>query len=332
MRLIKVNWRAVALVVDMDDARAAGAPVVFEKLDVQAGFGASGLVTAGLPLNGNVRGPATGRARRRRRRASRRRTSSSRASTEPKRSPIAAWSRTGIVADWRADGLTVYISTQFTAGVRAELARALRPAAQSGAGHRRCGWAEGSVRRPRSATTVSPQWRCRARHGAPVRLVVNGGRRNRSIPATGRRLAAPAHRRAGATAGSARFRLLSYGSAGTALGAGVGNVASRLYACANYEESHRTTSSSIAGRAAPCARRAPCRARSPLEQAIDELAQKSAWNPIALRDRIDPSPARREEQAPRRGAHWLGAHGMQPGADKGPDQDRAGHGAIAVER
>ena len=30
----------------------------------------------------------------------------------------------GIVADWRADGLTVYISTQSTAGVRAELARA----------------------------------------------------------------------------------------------------------------------------------------------------------------------------------------------------------------
>ena len=29
-----------------------------------------------------------------------------------------------IVADWRADGLTVYMSTQFTAGVRHELAEA----------------------------------------------------------------------------------------------------------------------------------------------------------------------------------------------------------------
>ena len=31
-----------------------------------------------------------------------------------------------IVADWRADGLTVYLSTQFTAGVRAELADAFK--------------------------------------------------------------------------------------------------------------------------------------------------------------------------------------------------------------
>ncbi len=29
-----------------------------------------------------------------------------------------------VVADWRADGLTVHMSTQYTAGVRAELARA----------------------------------------------------------------------------------------------------------------------------------------------------------------------------------------------------------------
>ena len=30
----------------------------------------------------------------------------------------------GLVADWRKDGLTVYMSTQFTAGIRAELAAA----------------------------------------------------------------------------------------------------------------------------------------------------------------------------------------------------------------
>ena len=30
----------------------------------------------------------------------------------------------GLVADWRPDGLTVHISTQFTAGVRQELAKA----------------------------------------------------------------------------------------------------------------------------------------------------------------------------------------------------------------
>ena len=54
-----------------------------------------------------------------------------------------------------------------------------------------------------------------------------------------------------------------------------------------------------------------------LEQAIDELAEKLGMDPIALRDRIDAGPARREER--RIGAErigWSGRHA--PGADKGP--------------
>ncbi len=123
VRLIKVDWQPLPFVVDMDDARAADAPVVFEKLDVQAGFGASGLVKAGLPLKGNVRGPASD-AR-----------GDAAAGFAAADVVVEGEYRTqvqshccmephGVVADWRADGLTVYISTQFTAGVREELARA----------------------------------------------------------------------------------------------------------------------------------------------------------------------------------------------------------------
>ena len=59
------------------------------------------------------------------------------------------------------------------------------------------------------------------------------------------------------------------------------------------------------------------RAPSALEQAIDELAEKLGLDPLALRDRIDPSPVRREER--RIGAERIGwQRRHQPGADPGP--------------
>ena len=42
LRLIKVAYEPLPFVVDMDAARAAGAPVVYETLDVQSGPGATG--------------------------------------------------------------------------------------------------------------------------------------------------------------------------------------------------------------------------------------------------------------------------------------------------
>ena len=54
-----------------------------------------------------------------------------------------------------------------------------------------------------------------------------------------------------------------------------------------------------------------------LEQAIDELAEKLGIDPLALRDRIDPSPVRREER--RIGAERIGWERRHaPGADAGP--------------
>ena len=53
-----------------------------------------------------------------------------------------------------------------------------------------------------------------------------------------------------------------------------------------------------------------------LEQLIDELAEKLAMDPLALRDRIDPSPVRREER--RRGAQRFGwSRRRAPAADRG---------------
>jgi xanthine dehydrogenase YagR molybdenum-binding subunit len=313
VRLIKVDWRPLPFVVDMDDARAAGAPVVFEKLDVQAGFGASGLVTAGLPLNGNVRGPAVdarGDA-----------TAGFAAADVVVEGEYRTQAQShccmephGVVADWRADGLTVYISTQFTAGVREELARAfgvplnrvrvIVDAMGGGFGSKATlgyyGLAAAALSR---------------KAGAPVRLVLD--RQEEQVdsgyrPATWQRLRIGARRDGGLSA----ISLLSYGSAGTALGAGVGNVASRLYACANYEETHYDV---FINSGPGCAMRAPGAVPGAfaLEQAIDELAEKLGMDPIALRDRIDASPARREER--RLGAERIGwSRRHAAGAETGP--------------
>jgi xanthine dehydrogenase YagR molybdenum-binding subunit len=313
VRLIKVDYEPLPFVVDMDDARAPRAPVVFDTLDVQAGFGAGGLVTPGLPLKGNVRGPAMDRR------------GDAAAGLAAADVVVEGEYRTqvqshcclephGIVADWRADGLTVYISTQFTAGVRAELARAfglplsrvrvIVDAMGGGFGSKSTLGTYG-----RTAVALSRQ------AGAPVRLVMQ--RHEEQIdtgyrPATWQRLRIGA-RRDGTLAA---MSLLSYGTAGTALGAGVGNIASRMYTCPNFEESHYD----VFINAGPgCAMRGPGNVPGAfaLEQGIDELAGKLGLDPVVLRDRIDASPARREER--RIGADLIGwsrrhAPGVETGA------------------
>ncbi len=313
VRLLKVDWQPLPFVVDMDEARADGAPVVFEKLDVQAGFGASGLVKAGLPMKGNVRGPATdargdvtqGFAEADVVVEGEYRTQvQSHCCLEPH----------GVVADWRPDGLTVYISTQYTAGVREELARAfglplsrVRVIVDAMGG----GFGSKATLGYYGLAAVALSRKARA----PVRLVLD--RQEEQIdsgyrPATRQRLRVGARRDGSLSA----ISLLSYGSAGTALGAGVGNVASRLYTCANYEEAHYDV---LVNAGPGCAMRAPGAVPGAfaLEQSIDEVAEKLGMDPIELRDRIDASPARREER--RIGAARIGwARRHAAGAEAGP--------------
>ena len=320
-RLIRVEYEPLPFVVDMDDARVTNAPVVFEKLDVQPGFGAASLIAPGLPLKGNVRGPAgdgrgdiaIGEAAAEVTVEGEYRTQiQSHCCLEPH----------GIVADWRADGLTVWISTQFTAGVREELARTfglplsrvrvIVDAMGGGFGSKSTLGYYGRI-----GVALSRQ------AGAPVRLVLD--RHEEQIdsgfrPATWQRLRIGARRDGTLTA----ISLTSYGTAGTALGAGVGNVAQRMYDCANFAGQHYD----VFINAGPgCAMRAPGAVPGAfaLEQAIDELAEKLQIDPLALRDRIDPSPARREER--RIGAELIGwSRRHPPGAEPGPIKTGLGVG------
>jgi xanthine dehydrogenase YagR molybdenum-binding subunit len=312
VRLIKVDYEPLPFVIDMDAALAPRAPVVFEKLEIQPRSG-GGMAVINLPLVGNLRGPA---------RTSRGDAAAGMAAAEV---VVEAEYRTqvqmhcclephGLVADWRRDGLTVYASTQFTAGVRDELARGFGlPMSRVRVITDAMGGGFGSKSTLGTYGRVAVELSRKA--GAPVRLVLD---RAEEQVDSGNRPATWQHLRIGARRDGtlAAISLESRGTAGTAIGAGVGNVAERMYTCPNFEQAQ----SDVFINAGPgCAMRAPGAVPGAfaLEQSVDELADKLGLDPLALRDRIDPSPARREER--RIGADLIGWDRRHPaGSETGP--------------
>jgi len=313
LHLIRVDYKSLAFVVDLDKAREPTAPALYDSASIPKGHVSGFPAAADLPLNGNVRGPAT----------------DSRGDPEEgfKQADVVVEGefRTqvqthcclephAIVADWRVGGLTVYISTQFTAGVRRELAeafdlplsrvRVIVDGMGGGFGSKSSLGNYGHI-----AVALSRQAR------APVRIVLNRQEEQMDAgnrPGTYQRLSIGARRNGLLTA----ISLVSYGTAGVTVGAGIGNVAQAMYACPNYQAAQHD----VFINAGPgCAMRGPGNTPGAwaMEQAIDELAEQLSLDPLGLRDQIDLSPARREER--RIGAeriNWQRRHA--PGADSGP--------------
>jgi xanthine dehydrogenase YagR molybdenum-binding subunit len=313
LHLIRVDFKALPFVADMDSARQIDAPRVYEPALAPDGSPSGYPARRGLPLNGNVRGPALDRAGDLAQGFAQaevivegeyRTHAQTHCCLEPH----------VIVADWREDGLTVHISTQYTAGVRHELAEAFElPLSRVRVLVDGMGGGFGSKSTlgnyGRFAVALSRQAQ------APVRLMLTRPEEQMDAgnrPATWQRLRLGARKDGSLTAVS----LSSYGTAGVTLGAGVGNVAQTMYACANFEGAQYD----VFIHAGPgCAMRGPGNTPGAwaMEQSIDELAERLALDPLALRDRIDESPVRREER--RIGAQrigWLQRHA--PGADTGP--------------
>ncbi len=313
LRLIRIEYNALPFVVDMDEALEPDAPPVYDVASAPQGYASGYPAPRGLPLNGNVRGPASN---------SRGDVAQGFAEADivvegVYRTQVQTHCCTephAILADWRADGLTVHMSTQFTAGVRDELAelfglpldrvRVVVDGMGGGFGSKSSLGNYGRI-----AVALSHQAR------APVRIVldreeeqIDSGNR----PGTWQSLRIGARRDGSLTA----ISLVSYGTAGVALGAGVGFVAQTLYACPNFEGAQHD----VFINAGPgCAMRGPGNTPGAwaMEQAVDELATQLSIDPLGLRDRIDPSPVRREERhigAERIG--WKRRHA--PGADPGP--------------
>jgi xanthine dehydrogenase YagR molybdenum-binding subunit len=311
--LIHVEYETLPFVVDFDQAREATAPQVYGDGEERRSLQDEWLLPS-LPRNGNVQQavPAGNRGA---------------CDSGFKQADVVVSGdfRTavqthcclephGIVADWRADGLTVYASTQFTAGVRATLAqdfglplhrvRVIVAAMGGGFG------SKSSLREfGRIAVRLSRQ------SNAPVRLVLD--RKEEQIdsgnrPGTWQRLRVGARQDGSLTA----ISLTSYGTAGVGTGAGVGNIAQALYTCPNFDSAQYD----VFINAGPgSAMRGPGNTPGAfaLEQTIDELAERLQLDPLKLRDRIDPSAVRREER--RLGAERMGWNRRHaPGADAGP--------------
>jgi xanthine dehydrogenase YagR molybdenum-binding subunit len=314
LRQIDVKYDVLPFVVDMEEARKAEAPLVFAGPVRGGGFGGGAAVGESVPQEGNVRGPARAGSR-----------GNVEAGFAEAAVVVEGEFRTqvqthcclethAVVADWRPEGLTVYMSTQYTAGVRNELARVFGlPRSRVRVVVDAMGGGFGSKSSAgnyvRAAVALSRAAR------APVRLVLD--RREEQLdsgnrPATYQRLRIGARR--DGTLGA--ISLYTYGTAGTGLGAGVGNIAQSMYDCPNFNIAQYD----VFINAGPgCAMRAPGNVPGAfaLEQIVDELAEKLDMDPIALRERIDPSPVRREER--RIGAERIGwSHRLRPGADAGP--------------
>ncbi len=121
LQRIKVDYEPLPFVVDLSEARAPGAPPVYDSASAPSGSASGYPAPAGLPLEGNVRGPAIAR------RGDISQGFSQAATVIEQEYATQVQTHCcmepqSIVADWRADGLTVYMSTQYTAGVRREIA------------------------------------------------------------------------------------------------------------------------------------------------------------------------------------------------------------------
>ncbi|MGA2894746.1 MAG: xanthine dehydrogenase family protein molybdopterin-binding subunit [Xanthobacteraceae bacterium] len=313
LHLIRVDYQSLPFIVEMDKARVDGAPLVHDETTAPPGHPSGFPAAAGLPLNGNVRGPAI-----------------------VKRGDImGAFAQSdlvvenefstqvqthccmephAIVADWRADGLTVYMSTQFTVGVRHELVEIFGlPLNRVRVVVDAMGGGFGSKSSLGNYGRIAVELSRRAK--APVKLFLDREEEQMDAgnrPATWQRLRIGARRDGELTAMS----VVSYGTAGIGVGAGVGNIAEAMYACPNFSGAQYD----VFINAGPgCAMRAPGNAPGAfgLEQTIDTLADELDMDPLTLRDRIDPSAVRREER--RIGATRIGwPRRHAPGADRGP--------------
>lgn len=317
-KLVKVEYEVLPFVVDADEARKPGAPLVFPAPADMAATAGGGGGGGGLTQTGNVRGPARGGMFGPPRGDVENGFAAAEVIVEGEfrtqvqtHSPLETH---GVVADWRSDGLTVYSSTQGTASVRDELAevfglpktqvRVITEFMGGGFGAKFGAGNEGVL-----ATHLSKK------AGAPVRLMFD--RRTEQL-AAGNRPSSHQKLRLGAMKDGTlkAIHLVNFGTAGVGTGAGAGGPAQNMYECPAV----LTEEADVFVNAGPAASfRAPGHPQGcfALEQVIDELAERIAVDPLALRDRIDTSESRRLER--RLGAERIGwSRRKAPGSDPGP--------------
>jgi len=290
-KLVKVQYDTKPFVVDRAEAREDDAPVVFPGPADAAGSAGGGGGPTDVPQKGNVHGP-------------KRRLNGDMDKGFADADVVvqseyftqvqthSALETHGFVVDWKPDEITVYASTQGTASVRDEFAdvfklpkskvRVITEYMGGGFGAKFGAGNEGVV-----AANLS------RKADAPVKLMLD--RRQEHIvsnrPDSHQKLKIGAKSDGTLTA----IQLTSYGTAGVGTGAGTAGPATNLYKCPNL----LTEEYDVFINAGPgAAFRAPGHPQGcfAFEQAIDELAVKLKMDPLALREKIDESPARKAER------------------------------------
>ena len=323
-RLIEVDYDVQPSVTSLDAAMAANAPLVYPARVNMGGSAGGGGAAKDLAQQGNLRGPTQ--------------QSEGNVDAAMTAAPIKASGtfRTqvqthspmethGVVADWKPDTLTIYVSTQGTATVRDELATVFdlpKPKV-----HVICDYMGGGFGAKFGAGhfgVVACELSRRAK--APVRMVLDRREQHEAVgnrPGTLQQLSLGANR----DGSLAAIDLVSHGTGGIATGAGVGWAAARLYP----SPAVRSKQFDVFTHAGPgAAFRAPGQPQGmfALDQLVDELAEKLGIDPLDYRDKLDvdglggglAQPDRIARKLERRiGAERIGwGTRRAPGTGKGP--------------
>jgi xanthine dehydrogenase YagR molybdenum-binding subunit len=311
-KLVKVRYDAKPFVVDRTEARADDAPAVFPGPADEAGSAGGGGGPANVPQKGNVHGPE-----RRKRGDTDKGFAEADVIVESEHftqvQTHSALETHGFVVDWRPEEVTVYASTQGTSSVRDEFAEVFKlPKSKVRVITEYMGGGFGAKFGAGNEGVVAANLSRKA--NAPVKLMLD--RRQEHIvsnrPDSHQKLKIGAKSDGTLTA----IQLTSYGTAGVGTGAGTAGPATNLYKCPNV----LTEEYDVFINAGPgAAFRAPGHPQGcfAFEQTIDELAIKLNMDPLALRDKIDESPARRvERQIILERTNWRNRRA--PGSDPGP--------------
>ena len=323
-RLIEVDYDVQPSVTSLDAAMAANAPLVYPARVNMGGSAGGGGAAKDLAQNGNLRGPtqqSEGNVDVAMAAAAIKVSGEFRTQVQT-HSPMETH---GLVADWKPDKLTVYVSTQGTSTVRDELATVFdlpKPKV-----HVICDYMGGGFGAKFGAGhfgVVAVELSRRAK--APVRMVLDRREQHVAVgnrPGTLQQLAIGTDR----DGTFAAIDLTSHGTGGIATGAGVGWAAARLYP----SPAVRSKQYDVFIHAGPgAAFRAPGQPQGmfALDQLVDEIAERIGMDPLDYRDRIDidavsggvAQPDRIARKLERRiGAERIGwAKRHAPGAGKGP--------------
>ncbi len=337
-RLVEVEYEVLPAVTGLDAAMQQSAPLVYPVRVNMGGSAGGGGAARDLAQRGNLRGPTqqsegdvdAALA------ASAVKVSGTFRTQVQTHSPMETH---GIVADWKQDELTVYISTQGTAGVRDELATVFDlPKTKVRVVCELMGGGFGAKFGAGHYGVVAVELSRRAR--APVRLFLD---RREEHTAVGNRPSTIQQLTLGATRGGAleAVDLVSHGTGGIATGAGVGWAAQRLFPAPAV----RTRQYDVFTHAGPAAAfRAPGMPQGmfALDQLVDELAERIGVDELVLRDRLDIDERDGSATAPERiarrlerkiGAEKIGwAQRHAPGAEKGPIKTGIGVGTSLWRR